>query len=395
MELVPGQAYKWEVPIEIPHNVAPYERMKFGRVFQKMRVQLEWQNKSWLSKYKNLLVERDVWITCIPRISNMLDYARTHRTMQDHLGPMSIHIRSHHLTVGSYLRLGLYLPLIPFHTLILRLELATIQSTFLHSRKRPGAVFRDCTPERIPFLTVEGDEFRAKMQNHQVDWIARIPSCDRIRPSTLSGSKDAAIRLSHKIEIRIYFSTNQTTLDKPLVYSAQWPVILPSCAARWRSLKLPSYSKYDPSPVPDGTPLEGEMDPNGVAFRGRLRSHRDQTDCSCGIPLEKILKFEDEFEEAQRTCLTQLMTQELLSGSLSTTTTTTSDTPFTSDSPLQPVRSSEIVFSTEEDEENIYNTNDTGIDLSLCPDEEEVRQQKAAQAYIPEPYVSSSSSSNQ
>lgn len=49
-----------------------------------------------------------------------------------------------------------------------------------------------------------------------------------------------------------------------------------------------------------------------VTYRGRLQSHLDQNDCTCGISIEEVLKFEDEYEEAQDTCFTELMRQELL-----------------------------------------------------------------------------------
>jgi hypothetical protein len=49
-----------------------------------------------------------------------------------------------------------------------------------------------------------------------------------------------------------------------------------------------------------------------ITYRGRLQSHLDQNDCTCGISIEEILKFEDEYEEAQDTCFTELMQQELL-----------------------------------------------------------------------------------
>jgi len=88
-------------------------------------------------------------------------------------------------------------------------------------------------------------------------------------------------------------------------------IILFQCSCRWRSLKLPSYSKYDPSPVPDGVAEDGPVDMGGIGYRGRLRSHLDQTDCACGIPMEELLGFEDEFDDAQRVCSSVLMREEL------------------------------------------------------------------------------------
>jgi len=310
--LVPGNAYRWEVPVEVNNDATPYERMRFGRVFQKMKVKLVWGNQSWKNKYKNLEVERDVWMTCIPRVSNVLDYARTHRTFIDQLGPLAIHVRTQHLTVGGYLRIGLSLPSPSPTCKLIRMEVAILQSTTLHSRKRRGHI-ENCPIEKIKFHTAEGNDLLEILQGTRQNQVMRIPSCDRIRPSTLNGSKDASIRLSHQLEIRLVFQDDvDSPGGKPLVYTAKWPLVLPSCSCRWKSLKLPSYSEYDPSPVPDGVGEVGPVDLKGIGHRGRLRSHLDQTDCSCGIPLQKILGYEDEFDIAQRVCSSVLMREELM-----------------------------------------------------------------------------------
>lgn len=230
LELLPGSAYRWEVPIEVSHDVAPYERMRYGRVFQKMSVHLEWCTKTWLlSKYKDVSVERDVWLTCVPRLSNMLDYAKTHRTMNEHLGPLVMHIRSHHLVVGGYLRLGLHLPSFNRNCKILRMDVSFIQATTLHSRKRSGVVYPATPADKITFLKVEEEEFTDKMQNLQAIWIARLPTCHQMRPSTQIGSTSAAIKVTHKLEVRLVFvPKGQPSGEKPITYSAMWPVTLPS-----------------------------------------------------------------------------------------------------------------------------------------------------------------------
>lgn len=230
---LPGNAYRWEVPVEVDHDVAPYERMRFGRVYQRMKISLKWESasSSFLSKYKSMEVERDVWMTCIPNISNALDYAKTHRTIINQLGPVIIHVRTYHLTVGGYLRIGLSLPTVDTAANIVGMQLAILQSTSLYSRKRPGQVV-PCKTERLQFLHIEGEELKAKMREQNLaNWAARIPTCDRLRPTTLDGSMKAAIRLSHHIEVRIIFHpTNDAARkkDEPLVYTARWPVTLPS-----------------------------------------------------------------------------------------------------------------------------------------------------------------------
>lgn len=243
MELLPGTAYRWDVPIEVNHDVAPYERMRFGRVFQKMSVNLKWSSSSLkkkmiFAKYKELSVDRDVWIATIPRVSNMLDYAQTHRTEYQDLGPIVIHVRSAHLTVGSYLRLGLYIPQFNEKNIkILKMELSMKQYTSLHSRKRNGMVYQDSNPEVIPFLTVQGDEFDAKLRpNLHSNWIARIPHCHRLRPSTLSGSTEAAIRVSHRIQLKIAYIPEEASRsddnNSSVSYVAQWPVTISSVSVK-------------------------------------------------------------------------------------------------------------------------------------------------------------------
>ena len=56
---------------------------------------------------------------------------------------------------------------------------------------------------------------------------------------------------------------------------------------------------------------DGPVDMSGIGYRGRLRSHLDQTDCACGIPMEILLDFEDEFDDAQRVCSSVLMREEM------------------------------------------------------------------------------------
>ncbi|UZJ52045.1 hypothetical protein CBS101457_001365 [Exobasidium rhododendri] len=316
-ELLPGNAYRWEVPVDLGNDVTPYERMRFGRVFQKMRVKLVWSNQSWMSKYKDLKVERDVWLTCIPRSSNLLDYARTHRGFVEGLGMIAVHMRTQHLTVGGYLRVGLSLPSLNAQCKVLRFEIFIRQTTTLHSRKRPGVV-QECPPERRNLLTVEGEELMEMLQaTNQGNWIVRIPFCDQLRPSTLQGSTDAAIRLNHQLEVCTTFDPTGTGSGKakPLVHRAAWSFILPSCTCRWRSLNLPNYSQLDPTPVPDGKKSceERFTEIDTPVIKGRLQSHLDQSDCSCGTSMTELLGYEDEFDDAQRVCSSILMREELQS----------------------------------------------------------------------------------
>jgi hypothetical protein len=78
---------------------------------------------------------------------------------------------------------------------------------------------------------------------------------------------------------------------------------------------LPTYEELDSCPVPDDVPEAKRVDPNGVGYRGRRTSHTDVTDCCCGISMDDILKFEDEFEVAQHSCLREMMAAELIEAS--------------------------------------------------------------------------------
>jgi hypothetical protein len=80
----------------------------------------------------------------------------------------------------------------------------------------------------IPVLTVDGREFQAKMLCNDPTWIARLPFDNILRPSTLSGSKDAAIQVSHKIMFCLTFIPKGYHKDGQALYTAQWPILLSS-----------------------------------------------------------------------------------------------------------------------------------------------------------------------
>lgn len=234
MALSSGKVYTWEVPLEVQHDTPPYERCTYGRVYQRIRVKFDWDSwGSWLKGGggRSLVAEKDAFIVCIPRTSNILDYARTHRSAAEHLGPIIMHARSQHLTVGGYLRLAVSLPSLSPDMRLIRIGFSLIETTTLHSRKRLGYT-EQCSPDRVEFFCVEGDELKNSLQTSdqavktfEGAWIARLPGDDKIRPSTLGGSR-SAIRLTHVLEAKIIFAPEKGA--KPLVYSASWPLILPS-----------------------------------------------------------------------------------------------------------------------------------------------------------------------
>lgn len=237
MALSSGKVYTWEVPLEVKHDTSPYERCTYGRVYQRIRVKFDWDGwGSWLKGggSRSLVAEKDAFLVCIPRTSNILDYARTHRSAAEHLGPIIVHARSQHLTVGGYLRLAVSLPSLSPTVKLNRIVFSLIETTTLHSRKRQGYTER-CAPDRVEFFSVEGDKLKEFLRDSdgvakafEGAWIARLPGDDQIRPSTLGGSR-SAIRLSHLLEAKIIFAPEQGAQPaKSLVYSASWPLILPS-----------------------------------------------------------------------------------------------------------------------------------------------------------------------
>lgn len=332
--LEPGQTYHFQTLIEVPHHVTPFECNRYGRVLPRVRARLHWAGaKSRLfGGPRDLRAEQDVWVMGVPRTSNVLDYARTHQSFVEHLGPIILHARTQHLTVGGYLRLGLSLPAPALGCKIEKVLITLVQSTKLTSRSNSGH-FTVCKPERIPFLSVEGEELQ-KCLRSSVDqqsgralsgnWVARIPHDRYARPSTLEGSKDAALRITHQLEVRIVFVPPETVANKPVfpvAYSAAWPLTLASCACRWRSLKLPMYSEQDPLPVEDAAAVVADFQDKRA--RGGRRGHADACDqsiCSCGIKLDELLRYECEQDRAQQTSTVRLMEQEIEAASTASPT---------------------------------------------------------------------------
>ena len=43
LPVAPGATYRWDVPLEIHSNAMPYENTQHGRMYQSIRVGLEWE----------------------------------------------------------------------------------------------------------------------------------------------------------------------------------------------------------------------------------------------------------------------------------------------------------------------------------------------------------------
>ncbi|UZJ55979.1 hypothetical protein CBS101457_005299 [Exobasidium rhododendri] len=317
LQLHSGNEYQWDVPIEIEAVTAPYERGSYGRLFHKITVTLEWPGLSgWWKAGKSLVVEKPVFLASVPLSTNVLSYARTHNGFSENVGPVILHTRSRQLSVGGYLRIALNLPGATPDIHLLKLVLTIIQDTKIVSRKEPEHV-EMCVPKRVKFFEVEGEELQGRIKRAEggsevdtlnAEWIARLPKDDKIRSSTLQGN-EASIRHHHLLEVALTYKSPQSK-DEVLSYTSSWPILLPSCSATWRRIKLPTYSMNDPSPVPEFGRDSWEPDKY-------KNVHVSQTTCACGQSLEKLLSWEDEGDDEDNTSTSRMMREAVRSASSS------------------------------------------------------------------------------
>lgn len=232
--------------------------------------------------------------------------------------------------------MGISIPAPSPQTEIEKVQLILIQSTKMISRgKKSHSV--ECKPEKFPFMSIEGEELKncIRKEGHVElqsgfplvgNWVARIPTDQRARPSTLQGSKNASIRVSHQLEVRIIFKTEKRRNpgQDPIpstIYSASWPLILASCACKWRSLKLPMYSESEP--LSDEAARAAVADWQEKHLRMGKKKHIDGCDpslCSCGIPLDELLRYECEQDNAQQSSTIRLMREEIEAATLTPST---------------------------------------------------------------------------
>jgi hypothetical protein len=304
-EYLPGKTYYWDIRIEVDQNIAPYVQTLYGRLRHKIQVSLDWSTpQTWWLKSGTVQTEETVTIISVPPISNILSYSLTRQELVKHLGLIDCHLYSHHLTIGSKVFFRLALPSNASYCDIVRIEMAVLQYTTLRSRKKPGLFFYTDTPQRCSILTVDRENLKQRMQEGGFLWSARLPSCHVLGPSTLPGTKGAAIRLSHKLEMIIEYRPNdrgvirnRSIKDTPLVHKVEWPVVLPSvrspsllhskselntlscqCACQSESLNLPAYSRDDTVQV---SPINSDIRANRPQIaKCSCRSHttRDDSD---------------------------------------------------------------------------------------------------------------------
>lgn len=307
-----GNVYQWDIPLHINHNVAPYERSIYGKLFHKIVVTLTWAGWSALWKGgRTLCSEQMAFIAVAPRDHHALNYARTLNGHARGLGHVLFHVRTRQVSVGGYLRVALSVPRAAKDAKLHALHATMIQHTTLHSRQQSTLV-EACPPERFAFWKCSESELQESVQQTEAEdhlsmegyWIIRIPHDSQIRPSTVGGSL-AAIKHSHSLELKLVFYRD----GELMAYTTRWPIKIVGCCVLWRSVKLPSYSESDPSPVPEWSrdAWDSVKYPN---------IHTSQTVCACGQELDKLLAWEREGDAEQNASSIELLREAIRNASL-------------------------------------------------------------------------------
>ncbi len=318
-QLEPGRTYSWDFIFEIPHESAPYERSRHGKLYQKITAKLTLHSGGGLlSSKKTLSCSKNVFFVALPTGDGSLQYDFSHRDVQEHLGPLLVVTRSQHLTVGGYIRTALSLPSPAPDLILTHASLTLVQKITLTSRKRSDLVTA-CPVESFTVMVSDGEDIKREESlasssdeeesgeddetgtgkrrgrrtnvSFEGSWVNKLPNDNLVRPSSLPGS-DSAIKLSHEFDfvLRYTFPRCLELTGKPeLVYRATWGVSLPSCAARYESVRLPNYTLHDAMPVPELSRDE---------FAGP-NEHESHSHCACGDALTKLMRVEDEAHRLQ------------------------------------------------------------------------------------------------
>lgn len=345
LKLEAGSIYQFEVSFRVDHSTAPYQRCKYGRHHQKVQVKATFP--ALLGK-KTLVAEKNLFFVQTVATAGFLPYYHVHRAAEESLGPIFLGLRTQHLTVGGYLRITFSLdspsPTLQLHSL----KLTLLQQTTLKSRVRRN--YRELPPsERFVFFEAGPAELKqclqssdnevsldgllalAKDQQHQqqpqssqsdntadpsssgstfnttsspgqCNWVARITNDAEARASTLPGS-DCAIQMAHALEFSIQYSDPALGDSDVRTYRASWGLILPSCACRWQTMRLPSYTAEDANPVPK---ISRDF------WAGR-NEHESFTQCVCGEDLEHLLEMEQQAASESEVQASSALWRDMLS----------------------------------------------------------------------------------
>lgn len=368
LHLEPGKQYSWDVVFDIPADIAPYVRCRYGRLYYRLTAKLTLHSAGGRllgGGRKTLKASKNAFPSALPTHDGALEYVFTHAA-DTALGPLWLTARSQHLTVGGYMRLGLVLPRLPPGAQLVRITARLLQRFTLCSRKRPG-IKEHCPLESHTLVDSDGSDLVWRSDPNAAlgcavhgEWVTKLPVDHVFRPTSLPGSQ-SAIKVAHQMvcQIRYTYSPPPETTrtenmasraaqseisnsdafspaplptsashseasspscsrshsrsryepppppqsqpkshsrsrgssssparksGKPVVqvYQAGWQIDIPSCAAEYDSVRLPSYSALDAQPVPS----HGRDD-----WRGP-NEHEDQTHCACGQTLERLLAVE-------------------------------------------------------------------------------------------------------
>lgn len=179
----------------------------------------------------------------------------------------------------------------------------------------------DLTSSTAPttFTTNGEDETVAtELRCAQGEWVSKLPIDDFIRPTSLRGSQ-SAINVAHQMVCQVRYTLPTIELPVPLrsssssssssdppkqpvhVYQASWDIDLPSCAAKYDSVRLPSYSALDSEPVPP----QGRDDWIGP------NEHESHSHCACGQSLEELIEIERRVGRESALSLTDALRADL------------------------------------------------------------------------------------
>lgn len=343
LKLEAGSIYQFEVSFSVDHSTAPYQRCKYGRHHQKVQVKATFPG---LIGKKTIVAEKNLFFIQTVASTGFLPYYHVHRSAEEALGPIFLGLRTQHLTVGGYLRITFSLdspsPTLQLHSL----KLALLQQTTLKSRVRRN--YREIPPsERFVFFEAGPEELSKCLQGndgqenldgllaiaqeqHQIqrqgraddaagvsapnttasagltlgqcNWVARIPNDAEARASTLPGS-DCAIQMAHALELSIQYSDPSFGDSDVRTYRASWGLILPSCACRWQTMRLPSYTPEDANPVPKVS----------RDFWAGRNEHESFTQCVCGEDLEHLLEMEQQAASESEVQASSALWRDMLS----------------------------------------------------------------------------------
>ncbi|KAL9931318.1 hypothetical protein V8E36_009828 [Tilletia maclaganii] len=272
LTLAPNSIYTFNTTFPIHHDIAGYQRCKYGRVYHRLEARMTCPGflKNNVTKATKLL-----WLVPYPKDDSVFIYSYTAQGFSEGLGPILLSMNSAHFTVGGYMRILLETPGPASNVEIVKFQTSLLQRFTLQSRNKLS--LRETTPEqRLVFLDVPGDKIG------DGTWTARLPNDHSARPTSRLQDQPG-ITVHHAFEARIQYKVKAEGKEALThTYRMEWPVDLPACCFQFASMQLPAYSKLDPCPVPEI--------PRGV-WAGSSEQE-SFSHCVCGESMEYLLQIE-------------------------------------------------------------------------------------------------------